>query len=303
MTWFSVWIVVLVVSLGGLWLAELPDLRKAHARRRVAVLNAVRLAAAAALLVVLVWVVNPRTLAGAAVGAICAALVLTPVGWVVRVGGIEPEWELRRLILTAGDLSRRYESPRPPKAIAEMRRLVSQMYARRTPATSELVALRAVDLEDWINGTYRPIDLGRRSIRIYEIERELYGTAAGKPENAPDDATFLWQLYRAFGEMIDWGSAEPSEEQRATFERLTEALSRYRRSDTSSFIDATQESARAWLSSGWSNATWPPAGGIPDLGPAVESAFRALWPTVKVFWGAELSEDDRRELAIPDSSK
>ncbi len=297
MTWFSVWVIGIVVSLGGFWLAELPELRRAHARRRAAVLNGVRLGAAAALPVVLTWVLNPRTLASVAVGAVCAALVFAPVRWVVRVGGIDPDWELRGLILAAGDLSRRYESPRPPEAIAEMKGLVSRMQALRTPATAELVALRVVDLQDWINGTYWPVDLGRRSIRIYEIERELYGAAAGQPENSPEDATFLWQLYRTFGEMIDWGSDEPSEEQRGGFERLTEGLNRYRRRDTSPFIDATQESARAWLSSGWGTTTWPPAGGIPDLGSAVDNAFRELWPTVKVFWGAELSEDDRRELA------
>jgi hypothetical protein len=97
--------------------------------------------------------------------------------------------------------------------------------------------------------------------------------------------------------MLDRGAEEPSPEQLVEMEALVDRLARYRRSDTSVFVDAVGESIRAWLSSGADGVVWHPAAGVPGLGRVVEDAFHDLWPDVRAFWGAELSEEDRAALA------
>jgi hypothetical protein len=294
-TWFWMWVGGTVVSLGGLWLAELPELRKVHARRQVALLNAVRLGAAAALFVVLTRVANPRTLAGVAIATVAIALVLVPIRWVIRVGGIEPKWELRALQDAAGELANRYPTPpRPAEFVQPMKRLVGRMNAIRAPEIAEMRDLLVADFSDSIVGLHHFPDPGLRTIRVHQLECEIFGAQARRAELDPAEATFRWHLYRTFGDMIDAGAArEP--EYLARMGELIEELEQYRRPHTEAFIDALQVSAREWLVSR-TQAPWAEGGAL-SLGPTIERPFREIWPRKSILWGAEL--DDRDISALP----
>jgi hypothetical protein len=294
-TWFWIWVGVTAVSLGGLWLAELPELRKVHARRQVALLNAVRLGAAAALFVVLTSVANPRTLAGVAIATVAIALVLVPIRWVVGVGGIEPKWELRALQDAAGELTRRCSTlPKPPEFQQSMARLVGRMKAVKSPELAEMRDLLVADFSDSIVGLHHFNDLGLRAIRMHQIECKLFGPQARRGELDPAEATSRWRLYRTVGDMIDCGSAAREPEHLARLRQLIEELGEYRRPHTEELIDALQGSAREWLASGTPDP-WPD-GGVLSLGPTVERSYGELWPRYSVFWGAQLDDRDLSNL-------
>ena len=91
----------------------------------------------------------------------------------------------------------------------------------RTAETAQLCDLLVARYTDWIDGTQRPLDLGRRSIRIYDLQRELYGEEVRPPELEECEATFRWRLYRVFNEMAECGGAEQTPEQKARFLGLT----------------------------------------------------------------------------------
>ena len=92
--------------------------------------------------------------------------------------------------------------------------------------------------------------MGRRSIRIYDLQRRaLRVTKFVHPSSKSAEATFRWRLYRVFNQMAECGVAEQTPEQKARFLRLIDELDSYRREDTASFIDGVQASARAWLKS------------------------------------------------------
>ncbi len=172
-----IWVGLSALSLGGLWLAELPELRKAHARRQVALLNGVRLGAAATLFVVLTSVANPRTLAGVAIATVAVALLLVPIRWVVRVGGIEPKWELRALQDAAGKLRNRYPTPpRPSEFVRPMERLIGRMNGiKGASEIAEMRDLLVADFTDSIVGLHHFNDLGLRAIRMHQIEGKIFG--------------------------------------------------------------------------------------------------------------------------------
>lgn len=287
--------ILFVVVLAILFRTERMMLHEGRARSRALVMDGVRLAAVAAMFFALP-AAQPRPLATVGLGLAAFAFIAVPSSWMLAIGGIDPKWELRRIQAEAAALMARYPSPMPADGADEMRRIVRYMSRLRTAETAQLCDLLVARYTDWIDGTQRPLDLGRRSIRIYDLQRELYGEEVRPPELEECEATFRWRLYRVFNEMAECGGAERTPEQKARFLGLTQELDAYRRDDTGSFIDGVQASARAWLKSRRPER-WQPSIGVGHLSPAVEEGTRQLWPRTSVFWGAILDETDRRELA------
>ncbi len=288
--WGSIgWTVVLS---GGTWWLERSAFARKNARERVQVLNGVRLAAAAALLLIVWWAV-PQSPLRVLLGVVAGALIFIPEKWLLRIGGIEPKWQLRAIQDVATELARRYVPPRPPEFAQSMKPLVARMEAIRGSEVAEIRDLLIAEFNDWIIGNYHLADLGLRAIRAHQIELELFGSGARRAELDPAEATFRWRLYRTFGDMINCAEREPSHV--ARLEQLIEEMEQYRRPDTEAFINAVAESAHGWLLSK-TVAPWP-AQGVASLGPIVARSCLAMWPSEDVFWGAEL--DDRDISALP----
>ena len=287
-------VVGVVVVFGGLWRLELPGLRHKHARGRVVVLDAVRYATSGAILLIGLWVV-PRSTLSLVLAALALALFVVPEDLLLRIGGIEPRWELRALQDEAGKLTRGYLPLRQPESRQSLEHAIGRMEALKAPEVAEMRDLLVADFKDSLAGTYRPGCLGLRAIRIYQIERQLFGAEARPPELDPAEATFRWRLFRAFGDMIDCGSALREPAHLARLKELMGELEQYRRADTTVFLDALQKSARTWLESS-TPAPWPPEEGVRGLGPTIEKSYQELWPHKAVFWGAELDDRDMGDL-------
>jgi hypothetical protein len=289
-----------VVSLGlvGLFTllfnVERTALLRVHARDRAVVLSGVRYVVAM-LLFLAMPLTYPNWLLTFDVGLFVFALLILPTPLILRLGGQEPTRELRHVQREAAALMAAHTSPPPPEVADAMEKLIAQLIRLRTDNTRELVTLLVERYSDWVSGSSRLVDLGRRSIRVYEIDRELYGDEIRPPEHDQDEATFRWRLYRVFGELVDAGSKERTPETRGRFKALLAELETYRREDTEAFIDGVRASAQAWLRSRRGGA-WQPGIGVSD-GQTIEDVQRRLWPSASVFWGAILDEEDRRELA------
>lgn len=296
MLWFWAVSVGLVVVLTLLFRAERLALLDAGARGTAVVLSGARYALAMLLFLALPFVL-PYTLLTVDLGLFIFALIVLPTSLILRIGGYEPKVELRRVQRQAAALMAPTEAPASPAAVSAVRRLIERVNRLRDAETCELCNLLVARYTDWVEGSSRPLDLGRRSIRVYELDRELYGDEIRPPEHDQEEATFRWRLYRVFGELVDAGSAERTPQIRARFKRLLGDLDVYRRPDTAGFIDCLQTSGQAWLRSRRANAAWQPAIGIDDLAPAIQEGQRQLWPSASAFWGAILDEHDRHELA------
>jgi hypothetical protein len=283
-----------VVLLALLFRVERMMLLESRARGRAVVMDGVRLVAVVAMFLALP-AAEPRPLATIALGLVAVGFMVMPSSWMLAIGGLAPKWELRHIQSEAADLIARYPSPMPADGADAMQRIVADVVRLRTLETAQLCDLLVARYTDWIDGTQRPLDLGRRSIRIYDLQRELYGDEVRPPELEEYEATFRWRLYRVFNEMVECGQADPSRDQKARFFELIDVLELFRRDDTAAFIDGVQASGRAWLKSRRREA-WQPGIVVGDPVPAVEEGRRQLWPRTSVFWGAILDEADRREL-------
>jgi hypothetical protein len=285
-----------VAVLAALFRTERRKLRAGHARRRAVILDGLRLAGVAGMFLALP-AAQPRPLASIGLDLVGFAIIAMPSSWILAIGGVDPKWELRRVQEEASALMGRYPSPMPVEGTASMRRLVRYVTQLRTSETAQLCDLLVARYNNWIDGTQRPLDLGRRSIRIYDLQREIYGEEVRSPEFGESEATFRWRLYRVFLEMTECGLAGQTVPQKVLFLDLIHELDSYRREDTASFIDGVQSSAYAWLKSPNPTDPWQPSIGVGDLEPLVDEGTRRLWPRTSVFWGAILDETDRRELA------
>ena len=296
MVFFRLASVLFVVVIAFLFHTERKMLQEGRARTRAMVMDGVRLAAVAAMFFALP-VAEPRPLATIGLGLAAFAFVVVPSSWMLAIGGVDPKWELRRIQEEAAGLMTRYPSPMPEDGAEAMRDVVGAVNAQRTTQTAQLCDLLIARYEDWIAGSHRPLETCRRTIRIYELLRELYGEDIRPPELDEMEATFRWHLYRVYNEMTVCGVAEQTPEQRARFINRMRELESYRRADTDFFITGLQASARGWLTIRNGREPWPPTTEVGDVASAIDEGRRHLWPRTNVFWGAILDETDRRELA------
>ena len=293
--------VLFVVLLAFLFRTERMMLQEGRARSRAMIMDGVRLAAVAAMFFALP-AAEPRPVAPIGLGLAALAFIAVPSSWMLALGGVDQKWELRRLQADAAQLMARYASPMPPEGAESMRRIIGYVARLRTPETAQLCDLLVARYGDWIVGSQRPLDLGRRSIRIYDLQRELYGEDVRPPELDEEEATFRWRLYRIFGEMVENGTPDQTKEEKLRFIDLVHELDSYRRDDTTAFIDGLQASAYAWLKVRKGRVRWQPGIGVGELAPVLDEGRRRLWPRTSVFWGAILDETDRRELAPAQSN-
>jgi hypothetical protein len=286
--------ILFAILLAALFTTERALLAEQRARRRAQVLDAARLTASLLMVLALPFA-QPRPLATIALGLAAFAFIAVPSTWALNLGGVDPRWELRRLQAEGAALMRRFGSPMPPDGAAAMRELMADLERVRTEDTAELCDLLASRYEDWIAGSYRPLELGRRVIRIYDLERRLYGDELQPAPLPQDEATFRWRLYRVFGSLVESGQAEQTAQQAARFSGLIHELERYRRADTSDLIDGLEASASAWLELPAPRPAWSPDR-AQRRGAVAGSAGEPLWPATSVLWGAVLDESDRLEL-------
>jgi hypothetical protein len=286
--------VVFVVLLAALFRAEREALAEERARSRALLLDAGRLTAALLMFLALP-LAEPRPLATIGLGLAVFAFVAVPTSWALSAGGVDPIWELRRLQAEGAELMTRYRSPMPPEGAEKMRQLIADLERTCSPETVELCSLLAARYQDWIAGEYRPLDLGRRVIRVYDLQRHLFGDEVRPPELSEEEATFRWRLYRVFAEMVDCATGQQTARQRDRFARLLRELDVYRRDDTAAFIDGVKLAATVWQEAPGPRQAWRPAVAI-RRGAAQGKRTAALWPRTSVFWGAILDGADRAEL-------
>jgi hypothetical protein len=285
--------IILLVASG----IEESELRQAHARVRARVLNAVRVGTAYSLLVLALLARAQSVAMVMVLGAAALALMLAPTSWLLRAGGLERAWEIRQTFESAWQLRFDEGMPLSPSTVAALQKLRVRLDSLRTSDLSEWIELMVADIDDWIRGARWPLGQALRLIRRHEIDVELLGAEAPLAQRSPEEATFLWHMYRLYARMLDAGAAPRSAEVDLLFEGYLDGLDQFRRLDTLAFIDAVQASARAWLGSGPKADPWPPVAGIEGLEPGMDTPSKTIWPNVHVLWGAELDEDDRRELA------
>jgi hypothetical protein len=137
--------------------------------------------------------------------------------------------------------------------------------------------------------------MGRRVIRIYDLQRQFFGDEVRPPELSEEEATLRWRLYRVFAEMVDCGVPQPTVRQRDRFSRLMRELESHRRPDTAAFIDGLRLSATVWQEAPGPKQAWQPAAPV-RRGSAQGKRNPPLWPRTSVFWGAILDVTDRIEL-------
>ena len=170
--------------------------------------------------------------------------------------------------------------------------LILRLQGLRTDETRELCSLLVSRYSDWLSGSSRLLDLGRRSIRVYEIDRELYGDEIRPPEHDQQEATFRWRLYRIFGAMVDAGAEGKTPAARERFKELLAELAHYRRDDTADFIDSLKSSAETWLKSR-RQGPWQPGIGVKVNGMR-RSALLPVTETPDSTWTKKTAASWRR---------
>lgn len=281
--------------------AEGDSLSEGHARTRTQVLNAARWAVVMGLSWVLIPVASSdagpqrgATILGLAV--LIGATLLVPMRWFVRLGGIDPAWELRRSKIEVSQLATKIRRRRGSVSIPRLQDAIARLEAARTPESCELCDLLVAQVNDLIVGAESWNEAGRRSIRIDEICRGLWPEEMPAPDFDPEEATFRWHMYRTFGAMIEIGVAEPSVGSRDAFRRLQVSLEEFRRPDTYGFIGAVGQSADRWLAQPSVIRPWIASFDFEALGPDGLGEVRQIWGRDAALWGAQLDDDDR--LAI-----
>jgi hypothetical protein len=283
-------------------LVEWDNLTEGHARPATQILNAARWA----LVIALAWVLIPLTTSAPptervvtliGIAGLIGALMLIPVRWFVRIGGRDPAWELRRIRIEVTQLTNR--ARRDPDAIQpdRLRELIARIQRACDSETTELCDLLTAEVEDVLARRESWNEAGRRTIRMYELCRRLWPGEMPPPDFEPEEATFRWQMYRTFGQLMDDGESGPDAARRGEFGRLLDSLDAFRRPDTEEFIRDVRQSGEDWLAGQSGERTWIEAFDFSILGPNGLAEVKELWGRDAALWGAELSEDDRRLLA------
>lgn len=276
-------------------------LSEGHARVRTQLLNVTRWA----IVIALSWVLIPAafsdtgpqraaTIIGMA--GLIGAVMLIPVRWFVRLGGLQPAWELRRAKVEVSQLASRVR--RAPGSVTSIRfqDAVDRVSGLRTPETAELCDLLLAELADLRAGSESWNEAGRRSIRIDDLSRRFWPDDMPAPDYDPNEATFRWHLYRTFGRMMDLGAAEASSGSRAQFTSLLDNLEGFRRADTRGFIDLVKQSADRWLLLQSGSSPWISSFDFEPLGPDGLAEIKKIWGRDAAMWGADLDEGDRAAL-------
>ena len=282
--------------------AEGDGLAEAHARVRTQIFNTARWA----MVIALSWVLIPAAFSqpgpqrGATIlglAGLIGAVILIPVRWFVRLGGLEPTWELRRAKVDVARLANKIRRDRGSVPPARLRDLIARIRALRTQDTTELCDLMVAELDDLIAGAESWNEAGRRAIRIDEIGRELWPGEMPEPDYDPDEATFRWHLYRTFGRMMEVAGSDASPGARADFRKLEASLKQFSRPDTKDFITAVRRSANCWLAAPSASAPWIESFEFEALGPDGLAEIRRIWKRDAALWGARLDEDDHLAIA------
>jgi hypothetical protein len=281
--------------------AEGDGLAEAHARARTQIFNTARWA----IVIALSWVLIPAAFSqpgperGATIlglAGLIGAVILIPVRWFVRLGGLEPAWELRRAKVDVARLANRIRRDRGAVPPGRLRDLIARIKVLRRPDTAELCDLMVAELNDLIAGAESWNEAGRRAIRIDEIGRHLWPDEMPEPDYDPIEATFRWHLYRIFGRMMEVGGRDATLRARDDFRKLAASLDEFRRPDTQNFIDAVRYSAGRWLAEPSASTPWIASFDFEALGPDGLAEIRRIWKRDAALWGAQLDEDDRRAL-------
>lgn len=281
--------------------AEGDSLAEGHARTRTQFLNAARWA----VVIALTWSLIPAaadsstqrgpTILGLAL--LIGATMLVPLRWFVRLGGLDPAWELRRSKIEVAQLATKIRRRRGSVSTVSLRDAIARIESLRSAATCQLCDLLVAQLNDLIVGAEAWNESGRRSIRIDEISRELWPDDMPPPDFDRDEATFRWHLYRTFGSMIELGLAKLSRSSLDEFGRLRVSLEEFRRDDTFRFIDAVRQSADRWLAVPEPRGPWIASFEFEALGPDGLAEVRKIWGRDAAMWGARLDDDDRVAIA------
>jgi|GEM_PF-1532619 hypothetical protein len=280
---------------------EAIGLTEAHARPRTQVLNSARWG----IVIALAWVLIPAALAQPGperaatifgLAALIGAMMLVPVRWFIRLGGLERAWELRRAKIETARLANMVRRDRSSVTLLRLRTEIARIEALRTPENAELCDLMIAELNDIISGEESWNEAGRRSIRLDEIGRKMWPDAMPAPDFDPDEATFRWLLYRTFGRMMQLGAEDRSRDSIAEFNELKGSLRQFKRRDTTDFLAAVKTSAEGWLKERKASRPWIESFEFEALGPGGLAAVRAIWGRDAALWGADLDEDDRRAI-------
>ena len=284
-----------------LLVAEWFGLRERHYRALAFVLSLLRWLIVVALAWALIVVADndqssDRSFSIVALGVFIAALMLVPTGWFERIAGRTPSWALRGVRVEVSQLTNRMRHDSASVTPEQVRGLLARMDRCRTAATAELCDLLTAEVEDVAARTESWNEAGRRTIRIDELSRGLWGSEVPPPDFDREEATYRWRLYRTFGDLMERGVAHADRPLRVEFVYLLRALGRYRRSDTSAFIGDVRRSALRWLSDKSGDNSWIQAFDFSVLGPNAVDEMRRIWGRDSVLWGAELDADDRAAL-------
>jgi hypothetical protein len=277
------------------------SLAAAHARVRTQVLNAGRWG----LVMACSWILIPVALGGppderlptiVGMATFTGAIMLAPLRWLIRIGGRERNWELRRVKLEATRLANQVR--RDPRSVPEarIRDTIERVRALRTPDLGELCDLMVAELEDLLAGAESWNEAGRRAVRIDELSRSFWPDDVPPPDYDPDEATFRWQLYRTFGQLMEVGVLDISPQSREEFQVLLASMNDFRRPDTDAFIESVQSSAKRWLAKAPARKPWIDSFDFQALGPDGLSEVRRIWGRDASMWGARLEESDRAAI-------
>jgi hypothetical protein len=283
------------------FLLEWDGMTEGHAKPAAHVLNAARWA----FVIALAWYLIPATTNAPAqeravtmvgLAGLVGALMLIPVGWFIRIGGRDPIWELRRVRVDVTQVTNKIRRDRASVPAERSHDLLERIQHACTPETAELCELLTAELRDVLAGAESWNEAGRRTIRLDEICRRLWGDDLPPPDFDHEEATFRWRLYRTFGQLMDAGVASPKPAARSAFSKRLSSLDDFRRPDTEAFIRDLRRSARRWLDAPAPKPPWIENFDFSVLGPSGLAEIKRLWGQDAALWGAELDEDDRRAL-------
>jgi hypothetical protein len=270
-----------------------------HVRSRTFAMHSLLHATGALAIVISVLAANQTALAvGLALGG--GATLLIPDEWLIRLGGLEQKWELRRVRGDASDYLGRQVTAQVPADVTTMNRYFARMRALRAPDTAEFCDLAILQMETWLTGRYMVRDKTLLAVRLYEVEVELFGQEHCLPIPDRVEATFRYRLLKTFIQLNEMGDERPTDDAAVRFASLLTKLDGFRRPDTLAFIDAVERSAREWVTSSGPDQGWGgPDGKFSEISPIVDKEYWALWPNADVFWGAAIDAEDRAAVEDP----